>query len=94
MITLLLIGHIALMSASLLVTSLTLLLAIFSFHVPRRVQLANIIGTSGGLAAGTVLLLHHPLDYRCLVLSGYLAAFVAIQLFIRRQSRSLSKQTS
>ncbi|HRJ06117.1 MAG TPA: hypothetical protein PK096_00920 [Candidatus Saccharibacteria bacterium] len=77
--------HVILMSLSVILTIATTVVALFRARNLSWVLPLNAVVTSTGLGAGFYLLLSHPLDMRCVLLLGYLAAFVAVQIFAHRR---------
>jgi hypothetical protein len=94
MIILLLVIHITLLSISLLVTMSTTFAAVMGYKVSSTLIRFNMLGTGIGLTAGILLLLQSPLDIKCLILLGYLAAFMASQVYITRRNQAFASVES
>ena len=78
-----------------MVASLGFIVASLLQHiVPRSFMATNLIVTSAGIISGAALLLTVPIDYKCLVLTAYLAAFIAVQVYVSRRNQRLSLVSS
>jgi len=86
----LLIIHVALMVTSLIATSSSTIASVFSVTIPKRVTTGNVVVTVLGIISGSILLLGAPLGAKCAALLAYLAAFVAVQVFIARRNQRLA----
>ena len=82
--------HVFLMTASLVVTTSMVGMALLSYGTPAWLLKLNFIGTMTGIGFGFLLLLTQPLDIRCLLLVGYLAVFGLAHSFIRGRMSALS----
>lgn len=81
--------HVILMSLSLLGAMAMLGRAMLSKGTPNMFLTANVFGTSVGITIGAVLLLNHPLDIRCVLLTSYLIAFWLAHSFVKRRNLQL-----
>lgn len=77
------------MVTSLIATIGSIVASIFSVSVLKRLVATNIAITTLGIVSGSVLLLGAPLGAKCAALLAYLAAFVAVQVFIARRNHAL-----
>jgi hypothetical protein len=88
--TIILLTHILCMITSVMGTTLLLAASVLGYRVRTALTLGNDLITFGGILSGAILLVGHPLDYRCFVLSAYVAAFYAARISIRSKQRAFS----
>ena len=90
MVTSLLVAHVVLLSLSLVATMGSVFVSAVGRIVPKVAVLLNTIGTSIGLICGAVLLLHAPLDAKCITLGLYLVVFAGVQIYITGRNQRLT----
>ena len=92
--SILLITHIIAMVSSLGLTALLAASSVAAYRINTRIYPVSVAVTGTGTFTGAVLLTQYPLDFKCAVLLGYVAAFTIIyklalkkhQLLIRSES--------
>jgi hypothetical protein len=62
---------------------------LLSKRVSAAISMVSYTVTAAGLGCGVILLASNPIDSRCLVLGGYLLAFIFSSAFVSRRQRSL-----
>lgn len=87
---LLLVSHIGLLSLSIALTAISAGMALYHKRVHFFMTVTNVTVTTIGLLLGTVLLLSDPINAKCVVLLSYLAAFIAVELYVKRRNHALA----
>lgn len=82
------------MSLSVLLTAGSAAASALSYRVGRMPLVLNAAMTMLGAGLGIVLLINHPLDSKCIVLTTYLIAFVVINILIRQRDQALQRSSA
>lgn len=88
--TIILTLHIALMTASLVATSAMAIAAATSRIVSPRLVRLNAATTASGVVAGIILIVQNPIGVKCAALFGYVVAFAAVYVYVRRKNHLLT----
>ena len=86
--------HVLAMSASLVVTAISLVVAVLGVRIKTSVQRTNITVTAIGITCGVALIATAPLSIQCIVLSAYAAGFWAAMSYISRRNAQLALSAS
>jgi hypothetical protein len=84
-----LLTHIVLMCISIVLAAGILGATLLSKRVSTALTQISYAVTAAGLGCGVILLASNPVDSRCLVLGGYLLAFIFSSAFVSRRQHSL-----
>lgn len=86
--------HVLAMSASLVVTIISLVIAALGVRIKPSILRTNIAVTAVGIACGVALIATAPLGIQCIVLSAYTAGFWAAMSYVSRRNAQLTVSAS
>lgn len=86
--------HVLAMSASLVVTIISLVIAALGIRIKTSVLRTNVAVTVVGIACGVALIAAAPLGIQCIVLSAYTAGFWAAMSYVSRRNAQLTLSAS
>lgn len=90
MMSLILTIHVIALVASVLATTIMMILVLMSRKAPQIALRANLFITGIGITLGGILLIQHPVGSRCVELTSYLVIFVLAHRYIAiRSAQSL-----